>query len=202
MNRRLRESPFHARNFYFEEETSQKNKSSGAGPVVAIIIGVIAARALYVVVAGEDELGDADEYYKTVGTDRPADEDETGRRVREREGGRSREAAEVEAPDHRKWRKMTDEEMLAYYKKHYEGVSRGKLATIDRNFYMALRRRELLDDIGRSEFKTWWSEMSDEEMLDYYDTHYGDLTRTELAKLDRGFYMALRRRGLLKYVPE
>lgn len=122
--------------------------------------------------------------------------------MREREGGRSREAAEArDFHPQMDWSSMSDAELLRYYHKHYDGLSRGQLQKTDHNFYSALRRRGLLDEIPLAEGRQIWSSMSDRELLQYYHKHYEGLTRTELANTDRSLYNALRRRGLLSDIP-
>jgi len=147
---------------------------------------------------GEHEVrihGDTDHH--RLGTDRPADEHEDGRRVREREGGRSREAARGE---YTHWKSMSDKELLDYYHEHYEGLSRGKLQQADQNFYRALRRRGLLDEIPTADGHIPWSSMSDREILDYYHKHYEGLSRGKLREIDQNLYHELWKRGLLEEI--
>lgn len=49
---------------------------------------------------------------------------------------------------------MSDEEMLAYYREHYDSVSRGKLAVADNGFYLALRKRGLIEHIP-TRYQLW-----------------------------------------------
>ena len=117
--------------FYFGvDNTSQTKDNTGV-----ILLGMsIAAVAIGIVLTANDS-GSEDDV--RLGTDRAAGEGEDERRIREREGGRSREAAE-ETREYRSWKTMSDSEMLAYYKEHYEGLSRRKLQDIDPSFYQTL----------------------------------------------------------------
>ncbi|MEK7613373.1 MAG: hypothetical protein AAB439_00645 [Patescibacteria group bacterium] len=173
------------------DNTSQTKDNTGV-----ILLGMsIAAVAIGIVLTANDS-GSEDDV--RLGTDRAAGEGEDERRIREREGGRSREAAE-ETREYRSWKTMSDSEMLAYYKEHYEGLSRRKLQDIDPSFYQTLRNRNLIDEIPTA-YRDWVS-MSDQELLAYYHEHYEGISRGKLCTIDRGFYGILRKRGLIDEIP-
>jgi hypothetical protein len=84
---------------------------------------------------------------------------------------------------------------LAYYKKHYQGLTRGELSKKDKGLYDRLWRDGLLNDIptGRRLIG---------DPLEYYRKHYAGLTREEVWRKNKRLYNTLWLDGTLKYVPQ
>ncbi|OYT40718.1 hypothetical protein B6U80_02465 [Candidatus Pacearchaeota archaeon ex4484_26] len=85
------------------------------------------------------------------------------------------------------------EDALAYYKKHYLGLTRGELAQKDVGLYKRIREEGLLKYIPRK-YRNFGNPLS------YYKKHYPKLTRGKLRKKDKALYRRLRKDGLLKEV--
>lgn len=199
-----------SRGFYFGKPES--SYATTATMIITVVVGVYVlghgfdgdhSQGASGLGGGEHNVtvgNDADHH--RVGTDRPAGEDEHDRRIRERENGRSREAAEPEKQRgvYTSWKSMSDEELKDYYHRHYEGYTRSDLARENRKFYLALRRRGLLDEVPLSPVYVWVT-MSNAELIEYYHTHYDGYTRGELRNTNQNFYHELWKRGLLDEVP-
>lgn len=80
------------------------------------------------------------------------------------------------------WESMTDEEMLAYYRAEWPGISRGKLPSVSsaaNAFYQAASRRPgVFDAIERA--RTDWTSMSDEQMIEHYNRRWPGVSRGKL----------------------
>lgn len=80
------------------------------------------------------------------------------------------------------WESMTDEEMLAYYRAEWSGISRGKLPSVSRAanaFYQAASRRPgVFDAIERA--RTDWASMTDQQMIEHYNRHWPGVSRGKL----------------------
>ncbi|MEK7613870.1 MAG: hypothetical protein AAB439_03310 [Patescibacteria group bacterium] len=182
----------HTTNYYFGGDEASKTKTNVSALVWALAVG--AGVAVFIALE-QGDVPDGDDQ-SPYGTDRAAGEDEAGRKVRERGGGR--DSGEVR--EYRSWMSMSNDELLAYYHEHYEGLSRGKLAQLDENFYSALRRRGLIDEIPFAQQNDWAS-MSDQQLLDYYHDRYEGVSRGKLREVDQNLYHALWKRGLLDEIP-
>ncbi len=99
-----------------------------------------------------------------------------------------------------KWQSMSDDELKQMYIDNYNGLTRSAVRKKDRNFFNALKRRDLLEIVPAKEHIDWQS-MSDDELKQMYIDNYNGLSRTELYKKDNRFYDALLRRGLIGIIP-
>lgn len=93
-----------------------------------------------------------------------------------------------------RWSSRLDEDPLAFYQRHYPGVTRTKLFYADHNLYQVLIRRKLIEHVPRKNRVI-------KNALAYYRKHYARLTRGELRAKDISFYQILQRRKLLHHVP-
>jgi len=104
----------------------------------------------------------------------------------------------------RSWSDISDGEIVEYARRVMEEekiTGRKELQDLDPGFYLVLRRRELLDEVGFEEKRRAWKDMSDEEVVDYARQvmkENGISGRKELQKTDSGLYEILRKRGLLE----
>lgn len=107
------------------------------------------------------------------------------------------------SPSGVKWNRDLAETIdpLDFYKKHYTGLSRGRLQKEDFGLYMKLWRDGLLNNVPvlRAEQRAEQRDFGDDPVT-YYKEHYAGLTRGKLQKEDRSLYNRLWRDGLLDKV--
>ena len=103
----------------------------------------------------------------------------------------------------------SNEELLDYTRKHHSGKTRAELQKSEGGLYNTLYRRGLFKSILKEgtikRLKTpkgFYSDQSDEELLDYAKKHHSGKSKTELQKSEKGLYTMLYRRGLLEPLVE
>jgi len=102
--------------------------------------------------------------------------------------------------------KMSDEELVEYAEsvmKEKKINGKGELQKADSGLYTTLRRRGLLVKVGFARKRRDWESMSDGNLVIYARRFMEEKSiraRGELAKTDRGLYIALSRRGLLSKI--
>ena len=106
----------------------------------------------------------------------------------------------------RLWSRMSDEEVVEVARKFMEekGITgRKELEKADQGLYQVLRKRGLLDEVGFVEKYRTWTEMEDEEVIEFARIFMREREiskRYGLEKADSGLYQVLRERGLLNRV--
>jgi len=105
-------------------------------------------------------------------------------------------SAEVASPtsSEKSGRRSFGSDILAYYREHYEGVTREQLNKRDSSLYNRLCRDGLIDQVPAK------YRMID-DALAYYHEHYEGVTRGQLEQRDRRLYQRLCRDGLRDQVP-
>jgi len=108
----------------------------------------------------------------------------------------------VKGVEMRKWRKMTDEEIIEYGKQHdLYGLRPYEATKKDPGYYHIVRGRGLANRVFKStkirKKAREWSKMSNEELIEYGKQNglYG-LSLVEADKKDPGYYLAITKRGL------
>jgi hypothetical protein len=104
------------------------------------------------------------------------------------------------------WKSMNDGEIIAYSKEYLDanpGTGRGDLFRSNPSHYEALRRRNLLGEVGFDEKRICWREMSDKEILSLARKLVSERSirrKVELKKADHRLYDTLCRRNLITTV--
>lgn len=75
----------------------------------------------------------------------------------------------------RNWSSMSNEEVIEYYKKYYNGLSRGELFKKDPGFYNELRKRRLIDIVH---VKRYCIAQNIKTLENYFDFAYENSSRT------------------------
>ncbi|MFH0885328.1 MAG: hypothetical protein V1861_06480 [Candidatus Micrarchaeota archaeon] len=107
---------------------------------------------------------------------------------------------------HRDWAGMGNDELVVYAKRYTaeKGIGgRAELVKADSGLYAALRKRELLGEVGFEEKHRDWAGMDREALVAHakaFITERGIAGRKELEKGDGGLYQTLRNRKLLDAV--
>jgi len=89
------------------------------------------------------------------------------------------------------------EDPLAYYKKHYPGLTRGQLEKENAPLYQRLWRDDLLDDVPLTNKPREFGK----DLVAYYRKHHDGATRAELQKVDAYLYQCMRKAGKLDHIP-
>jgi len=98
------------------------------------------------------------------------------------------------------WRHMKIKDFRAYYKTHYNGMSRREVERIGDGFYQMLLIRGLVNKVlPKSRYK-YWKNMGLNEFKEYYQEHYDGMSRREVRKKDPSFYRIVHKKGLLDEV--
>jgi hypothetical protein len=93
-------------------------------------------------------------------------------------------------------------DLLAYYRKHYEGLTRTQLRKRDEGLYHRLRRNGLLRELPQKKTRSPFTRRRIDDLLAFYREHYAGCSRGQLARLDESLYRRLRSAGLLEQVPK
>ena len=96
----------------------------------------------------------------------------------------------------RKYRNIKD--LLGYYRAHYDGMTRSKLARRDHYFYRKLCQAGLLTHIPLE--RHGYRDIGDP--LAYYRKHYVGVPRGKLQRIDASLYGFLCRARLMQNVPK
>jgi len=115
-------------------------------------------------------------------------------------GGKGLVDKVIPRPKYRHWMHMKIKDFREYYKKYYNGMSRREVERRGDGFYQTLLVRGLVDKVLPKPRYKYWKNMGLDEFKEYYQEHYGGMSRREVRRKDPSFYRIVHKKRLLDEV--